>query len=74
MAMTAASLRDRFLAATASLDHESSLAEIYLALATAVVAEIQTNGVVTVPLGIPVAVVLPAGTGATTAPATGSIS
>lgn len=74
--MTAASLASRISAAmtAAGVLQSADAPTVWLALATAIVAEIQTNGVVTTPLGVAVQVVPVTGTGATTAPGVGSIS
>ena len=47
---------------------------IWEAIGDAIVSHVVANGVVTIPLGVPVQVVVPAGTGATTAPAIGGIT
>ena len=79
MVMTEATLLARFKAALGVAETPEGLAiqdDVLGKLAGAIVEEIQTNAVVTIPVGVPVATTgtAAAQTGATTAPAVGSIT
>lgn len=68
----AGDIESALLAAGHSVDDPVVL-EIWTVIAESIINHLTTAGVITIPLGVPVQVVPASGTGATTAPAIGTI-